>query len=89
MGAVVGGIGAVINKGPEEKFHHVLLKGIGEDALGGYVVFESKRLVKQFSMRENYMYVWPSKIVNSIENLIIENLSFTALLKILRKIREL
>lgn len=51
----------------------VLLKGLAQGALGGYVVFESKRLVRSFSRTENYAYVWPSKIINAAGNSIIEN----------------
>lgn len=72
-GAVVGGIGAVINKKPNQKFHKVLGKGFLQGALGGYLVFESKRLLRTFVKKENYAYVWPSKIVNSAGISIIEN----------------
>lgn len=71
--AVLGGIGAVINKKPGEIFHKVLLKGMGQGALGGYVVFESKRLVREFSETENYGYLWPSKILNAAGNSITYN----------------
>ena len=73
IGSVLGGIGAVINKEPQEKFGKTLLKGLGQGALGGYLVFESKRLVREFAKSGNYGYVWPSKIVNSAGTSIIEN----------------
>lgn len=73
IGSVLGGIGAVINKSPQEKFGKTFLKGIGQGALGGYLVFESKRLVREFAKSGNYGYVWPSKIVNSAGTSIIEN----------------
>lgn len=72
-GAVVGGIGAVINKKPNQKIHKVLGKGFVQGALGGYLVFESKRLLRTFVMKENYAYVWPSKVINSAGTSIIEN----------------
>ena len=50
-----------------------MLKGLGQGALGGYLVFESKRLVREFSRSGNFDYVWPSKIVNSAGASIIEN----------------
>lgn len=46
---------------------------MGQGALGGYLVFESKRLVREFAKSGNYNYVWPSKIVNSAGTSIIEN----------------
>lgn len=73
IGSIVGGLGAVINKQPQEKFGKTLLKGMGQGALGGYLVFESKRLVREFATSGNYGYVWPSKLVNSAGTSIIEN----------------
>lgn len=74
LGSVVGGIGAVINKkNPEEKFGVVLLRGMAQGALGGYLVFESKRLLKFIPKHKNYHSVYPSKILNAAGNSIIEN----------------
>jgi hypothetical protein len=73
FGSIIGGIGAVINKKPSEKFVKVLLKGMGQGALGGYLLFESKRMVGKFGSTGNYSYVWPSKIVNAAGISIIEN----------------
>lgn len=73
IGSVLGGVGAIINKEPGEKFGKTLLKGLGQGALGGYLVFESKRLVREFAETGDYNYVWPSKIVNSAGTSIIEN----------------
>lgn len=73
LGAFVGVTGAIINKKPEEKTGKVILKGLYQGALGGYLVFESKRLVDKFTETENYAYVWPSKLVNSAGASIIEN----------------
>lgn len=73
VSSIIGGVGAVINKEPQQKFGKVLLKGMAQGALGGYVVFESKRMLRSFARTENYAYVWPSKIVNAAGNSIIEN----------------
>lgn len=73
FGGFVGGIGAIINKKPNEKTGRVFLKGFGKGALGGYLLFESKRLVGKFAKTNNYGYVWPSKIINSAGISIIEN----------------
>lgn len=72
-GAVVGGIGALLNKQPDEKFPRVFAKGLAQGALGGYLVFESKRILQEFVRQENYIYVWPSKLINSTGTSIIEN----------------
>ncbi|MGA8854444.1 MAG: hypothetical protein WB492_09735 [Christiangramia sp.] len=66
-------MGAVINKEPNEKFGKTFLKGLGQGALGGYLVFESKRLIREFSKSGDFGYIWPSKIINSTGSSIIEN----------------
>jgi len=73
FGGIIGGIGAVINKKPRQKTGKVFLKGLYQGALGGYLLFESKRLVGKFSETGNYGYIWPSKLVNSAGVSIIEN----------------
>ena len=73
IGSVVGGVGAIINKKPEEKFGKTVLKGIVQGGFGGYLVFESKRLLHEFSKTKNYNYIWPSKIVSAAGSSIIEN----------------
>lgn len=73
INGVIGGIGAAINKKKGEPLGKVILKGVGQGALGGYFIFESKRLVREFSETENFAYVWPSKLVNSAGISIVEN----------------
>ena len=73
FGGIVGGFGAVINKKPNEKTGKVFLKGFYQGALGGYLLFESKRLVGKFGNTGNYNYVWPSKLINFAGVSIIEN----------------
>ncbi|WP_445750042.1 hypothetical protein [Polaribacter sp.] len=73
FGAVIGGIGAIINKKPTEKTGNVFIKGFWQGALGGYFVFESKRLIRATVKQDSYRYFWPSKIVNSFGNSILEN----------------
>ena len=73
FGGVVAGVGAVINKTPNQKTGKQFLKGFGQGALGGYLLFESKRMVGRFAKTGNYAYVWPSKLVNSAGASIIEN----------------
>ncbi|MCH7525326.1 MAG: hypothetical protein IIC74_10080 [Bacteroidetes bacterium] len=73
FGGLIGGFGAIINKKPNQKTGKVFLKGLYQGALGGYLLFESKRLVGKFSKSGNYGYVWPSKLVNAAGISIIEN----------------
>ena len=71
--SVFSGIGAVINKKPNEKFGKTFLKGFYQGALGGYLIFESKRLVRTFFEEDDFIYVWPSKILNAAGASITEN----------------
>ncbi len=73
FGSIFGGIGALIKKKEDEKFLKVLGKGMGQGALGGYMVFESKRLVRNFNNTEDFGYIWPSRLLNSAGNSIMEN----------------
>lgn len=73
FGAVTGGIGAMINKKPNEKLGHVFVKGLWQGAMGGYLVFESKRLTRLVYRENELGFAWPSKIVNAAGVSIIEN----------------
>ena len=44
IGSVIGGIGSIINKKKDENALERFAKGSVQGALGGYVVFESKRI---------------------------------------------
>ncbi len=73
IGSLIGGVGAIINKQPQEKFGNVLINGMGKGAVGGYMIFESKRLIRNFEKTGDYSYVWPSKLINAAGSSIIEN----------------
>ena len=73
IGAIFYGVGALINRKQNEKFHTVLLKGMGKGAVGGYIVFESKRMIRKINTKENWTYSWGGKILNSAGTSFIEN----------------
>jgi len=73
LGAVTGGIGAMINKKPDEKLGRVLVKGLWQGAVGGYAIFESKRLSRLIYQENELGFAWPSKIVNAAGVSIVEN----------------
>lgn len=73
VGSVLSGIGAVLNKEPGEETGKVLLKGMAQGAIGGYLVYESKILIGKIAKQEKLDYGWPAKIVNSAGISIIEN----------------
>ncbi|MDQ5928410.1 MAG: hypothetical protein QG594_184 [Bacteroidota bacterium] len=78
IGGLVGGVGAVINKKPDQKIGKQFIKGFGQGALGGYLLFESKLMIGQFAKTGNYGYVWPAKLMNSAGASIIENAAANA-----------
>lgn len=73
LGGFVGGLGAVINKKPDEKFGKVFLKGFSQGALGGGLVYVSKNIVGEIAVKQDYKYSWYGKFTNSFGNSIIEN----------------
>jgi len=73
LGSLTGGIGAMINKKPTEKLGPVLLKGLWQGAVGGYTIFESKRLIRLVYQNKELGFSWPSKIVNAAGTSIVEN----------------
>lgn len=72
-GIIISGIGSILNKKPNEKFGTTLIKGMAQGAIGGFLVFQSKSLIRKFSKTENYGYVWPSNILNAAGTSFIEN----------------
>lgn len=75
LGSVFSGIGALINKKPNERWDKVLLKGMGQGALGGFLIYESKNLVGKIEQKQSLEYSWYGKLVNSAGASIIENAS--------------
>lgn len=73
FGIVASSVGALINKTKKEKVGKVLLKSLWQGALGGYTIFESKRMLRLNSRQNTYAYYWPSKLINSAGNSILEN----------------
>ena len=53
IGAVLGTLGALMNKKEDDSFKKFFLKGFCQGALGGYVTFESKKLV-DFAQKKNF-----------------------------------
>ncbi len=75
LGGFVSGIGALINKKPNDKFGKTFFKAFTKGAFGGYLVYESKNLVGKIQEKEKLEYSWAAKVVNSTGISIIENAS--------------
>lgn len=72
-GALVGGVGAMINKRPDQEYWQAFLHGSKYGALGGTLNYTSKHIARQIYVQENYIYGWPARIVQSAGTSIIEN----------------
>ncbi|WP_019039201.1 hypothetical protein [Psychroflexus tropicus] len=75
LGGIGSGIGAVINKKPNEKFLKVFTNGFLKGSVGGALIFGSKKMVSQIYIEEKLEYNWPAKVLNSLGTSIIENAS--------------
>lgn len=73
IGGVFGAVGALINKKPEQKAHIVIAKGLAQGALGGYVTYESKRLLRVAQKNEDWKIIWSAKLLNAAGTSIKEN----------------
>lgn len=73
IGSVIGAIGAVINKKPDENLGKTILKGFSQGGLGGYLTFESKRLIRAAERNDDWKILWGAKLVNAGGNSIKEN----------------
>ncbi|MDV3866784.1 hypothetical protein CMU00_15950 [Elizabethkingia anophelis] len=73
IGAVIGAVGAIINKKKEQDFNKVFFKGLYQGALGGYITFESKRLLDVAERNNDWKIIWGAKLVNAAGVSIKEN----------------
>lgn len=73
LGGVVGGFGAVINKGKEEKTLKVFANGFWRGAIGGGTIHVSKISVGEIAVKQDYSYSWLAKATNSLGTSFVEN----------------
>jgi hypothetical protein len=70
---VIGAGGALINKGKTEKAGAVFLKGFWQGGMGGYLTFESKRMLRLAAKNEDWKCYWGSRLFNAAGSSIKEN----------------
>ena len=71
--ALFSGIGSMINKPKEEDTFKAFLKGVKAGAIGGAMIYGSKKLIHQYAKSGNLSYSWGSKILNAAGNSIVYN----------------
>jgi hypothetical protein len=73
VGGVTAGIGAIINKKKDQKWHKAFAKGFVVGLGGGAIVYSGKKLNYLIAERQNLSYAWVSRAVFSAGNSIVEN----------------
>ncbi|TVQ10239.1 MAG: hypothetical protein EA361_14325 [Bacteroidetes bacterium] len=73
IGGVLGACGALINKGKTEKAGSVIWKGLWQGGMGGYLTFESKRMLRMGAHDEDWKWYWGSRFINAAGTSIKEN----------------
>lgn len=73
FGAVFSTVGAIINKKPNDHLGKIIKKSLWQGALGGYVTFESKRILREAQQQNKWEYIWVAKLTNSVGTSIKEN----------------
>lgn len=74
-GAITGGVGAIINKSKDQKWHKAFLKGFVVGSVGGGLAYSGKKLNLLVAQQHNLGYAWLSRAVFSAGNSIVENAS--------------
>jgi hypothetical protein len=73
VGGLTGGIGAMINKKKDQKWHKAFIKGFVIGVGGGAVSYTGKKLNNFISQKRELGYGWLSRAVFSAGNSIVEN----------------
>ncbi len=73
VGAITGGVGAVINKKPEQKWQRALMNGLTGGVIGGGMMYLGKRTNYLITSKRNISYAWLSRLVFSVGNSLVEN----------------
>ena len=71
-GAIVGGVGAVINKPKGENWKKALVRGLWQGSAGGTLNFCGKKMLYYVNRDYTLAYAWPAKIVHDAGTSIVE-----------------
>ncbi|KQC33872.1 hypothetical protein AAU57_11435 [Nonlabens sp. YIK11] len=73
LGTLTGGFGSAINKSPEQKWNEAFSDGAWKGAVGGTLLYSSKKLIAEVNSKEEWHLAWSSKIIHDSGASIIEN----------------
>lgn len=70
---VTAGIGSMINKPKNTKWHTAFLQGLYKGSIGGVMIYAGKKATYLINKERNYGYGWPAKFLHSVGLSITEN----------------
>ncbi len=73
VGAVTGGVGAIINKKKDQKWHQAFIKGFVIGSGGGALAYTGKKINSLVAQKHELGYCWISRALYSAGNSIVEN----------------
>lgn len=73
LNALMGGVGAAINKKPGQTAGNAFLKGLGKGAVGGLLVHQAKASAHLIFKHEKLGYAWPARLTNALGSSIVQN----------------
>ena len=76
IGTVFTTVGAIINKDKDERVWDVVKERWWQGALGGYLHFESKRILRAVDSHDQWPLFWSSKIVSDLGSSIQHNAAY-------------
>ncbi|GLB53471.1 hypothetical protein NBRC110019_25120 [Neptunitalea chrysea] len=76
IGSVFSSIGAIINKKEDVTLGATIKKSLWQGAVGGYINFEAKRLLRKNIYNDQWYYYWAANTLNCIGSSITENAAY-------------
>ena len=70
---LIGGIGSLINQRGDKADFNTFLKGFYKGAIGGSISHIGLSMTHQIDKREEMLWAWPARLVNSLGSSIIQN----------------
>ncbi len=75
FGGLTSGIGAVINKPKGANWKKYFVKGFWQGSVGGLINYSGKKILYLNNLKQNKVFYWPAKILNSAGTSIMQNAS--------------
>jgi hypothetical protein len=72
-GAAMGGIGAILNRKPDESWPRTFVRGAVTGAAGGWLQYQGKRQATRVTTRDRLEYAWLARTLHAAGSSLIEN----------------